>query len=180
MLHLRRAYINFFEHRAGFPKFKKKKAARQSFRIPQRVRMDEGCVYVPSIGRIRIRQSEAIDLATKSASFKRTAVGHWFVTLVAEFEMPAAKVPIREDQAVGFDMVLASPNFLVGSDGEACALPGTTGPGRGSYAGRSAIWRAHRRAAEIARKPDGVWPKFMSARRICARSFCTSCLISLS
>jgi transposase len=26
---LRRAYINFFEHRARFPKFKKKKAARQ-------------------------------------------------------------------------------------------------------------------------------------------------------
>ena len=120
---LRRAYINFFERRAGFPKFKKKKAARQSFRIPQRVRIEKGCVYVPSIGRVRIRQSQAIDLATKSATFKRTAVGHWFVTLVAEFEMPAAKVPIREDQAVGFDMVLESPNFLVGSDGEAVRAP---------------------------------------------------------
>jgi transposase len=40
---LRRAYINFFERRARFPKFKKKKAAWQSFRIPQRVRMEEGC-----------------------------------------------------------------------------------------------------------------------------------------
>ena len=120
---LRRAYINFFERRARFPKFKKKKAARQSFRIPQRVRIEKGCVYVPSIGRVRIRQSQAIDLATKSATFKRTAVGHWFVTLVAEFEMPAAKVPIRADQAVGFDMVLESPNFLVASDGEAVLAP---------------------------------------------------------
>ena len=48
---LRRAYINFFERRARFPRFKKKKAARQSFRIPQRVRIEKGCVYVPSIGR---------------------------------------------------------------------------------------------------------------------------------
>ena len=47
---LRRAYINFFERRAKFPQFKKKKAARISFRIPQRVRVENGCVYVPSIG----------------------------------------------------------------------------------------------------------------------------------
>jgi putative transposase len=37
--------------------------------------------------------------------------------------MPAAKVPIRADQAVGFDMVLEPPNFLVGSDGEAVRAP---------------------------------------------------------
>ena len=73
--------------------------------------------------RVRIRQSQAIELATKSATFKRTAAGHWFVTLVAEFEMPAAQVPIREDQAVGFDMVLEPPNFLVGSDGAAVRAP---------------------------------------------------------
>ena len=38
---LRRAYSNFFERRSRFPKFKKKKAARQSFRIPQRVRIEQ-------------------------------------------------------------------------------------------------------------------------------------------
>ena len=120
---LRRAYINFFERRAKFPKFKKKKAARQSFRIPQRVRIGNGSVYVPSIGRVRIRQSQAIELPTKSASFKRTAVGHWFVTVVVEFAMPAAKAPIREEQAVGYDLVLKPPNFLVRSDGEAVRAP---------------------------------------------------------
>jgi putative transposase len=66
---LRRAYLNFFERRAKFPQFKKKKAARVSFRIPQRVRVENGCVYVPSIGRIRIRQSQAIELPTRSATF---------------------------------------------------------------------------------------------------------------
>src|SRR5499427_4849434 len=113
---LRRAYINFFERRAKFPQFKKKKAARVSFRIPQRVRIENGCVYVPSIGRVRIRQSQTIALPTKSATFKRTAVGHWFVTVVVEFAMPAAKAPIREEQAVGYDLVLEPPNFLVRSD----------------------------------------------------------------
>src|SRR5215475_4628190 len=47
---LRRAYLNFFERRAKFPRFKKKKAPRQSFRIPQRVRIENGCVSVPESG----------------------------------------------------------------------------------------------------------------------------------
>jgi hypothetical protein len=47
----------------------------------------------------------------------------WFVTLVAEFAMPAAKVSIRQEQAVGFDRVLEPPNFLVGSDGGAVRAP---------------------------------------------------------
>ena len=65
----------------------------------------------------------AIELATKSATFMRTAAGRWFVTLVAEFEMLAAKVSIREDQAVGFDRVLEPPNFLVDSQGGEIPAP---------------------------------------------------------
>jgi putative transposase len=92
---LRRAYINFFERRAKFPKFKEKRAAKPSFRIPQRVRIENGCVYIPSIGRVRIRQSQANEFATKSATFKRTAVRHWFVTLVADRRSCAPNTDIR-------------------------------------------------------------------------------------
>jgi putative transposase len=120
---LRRAYINFFEGRAKFPRFKTKKRSRLRFRIPQRVRVEDERVYVPSVGWIRIRQSQAIDFPTKSATFKRSAIGHWFVTLVVEFEMPTTKVPVREPEAVGFDMVLEPPNFLVGSDGGEVRAP---------------------------------------------------------
>jgi putative transposase len=120
---LRRAYINFFERRAKFPRFKSKKRSRLAFRIPQRVRVEGERVYVPSVGWIRIRQSRAIEFATKSATFKRTAVGHWFVTLVVEFEIPTTKVPVREEEAVGFDMVLEPPNFLVDSRGGAVPAP---------------------------------------------------------
>ena len=40
ILHLDRAYRNFFDKRAGFPNFKSKHDARQSFAYPQRVRID--------------------------------------------------------------------------------------------------------------------------------------------
>jgi putative transposase len=44
------------------------------------------------------------------------------VTVVVKV-MPAAKLPIREDQAVGFDTVLEPPNFLVGSDSGEISAP---------------------------------------------------------
>jgi putative transposase len=154
---LRRAYINFFERRAKFPKFKKKRAARQSFRIPQRVRIENGWVSVPAIGRIRIRQSQAIELPTRSATFQRTATGRWFVTVVVKFEMPSAKVPIREDQAVGFDMVLEPPNFLVRSDGQEVRAP------RYYRAGERKLRRAQRR---LSRAQKGSRNRAKARRRV--------------
>jgi putative transposase len=123
LANLKRAYVNFFSGRANLPKFKKKKSARQSFRIPQRVAVSDGYVSIPTIGKVKLRQSEVIELPTKSATFKRTAVGHWFVTLVAEFERPAAKVAIQEEKVVGLDAVLQPPNYLFGSDGSEVRAP---------------------------------------------------------
>ena len=51
-----RAYEAFFEGRARFPKFKRKKRDEPRFRIPQRVRVEGSKVYIPKIGWVRIRQ----------------------------------------------------------------------------------------------------------------------------
>ena len=65
---LQRAYINFFERRAKFPRFKTKKRSQPAFRIPQRVRVKGERVYVPSVGWVRIWQSQGIAFTTKSAT----------------------------------------------------------------------------------------------------------------
>jgi putative transposase len=78
---LQRAYVNFFEKRARFPRFKSRKRDRARFRIPQRVRIADGRVYVPKVGSVGIRQSQPVDGETKSATFKRDATGKWDVTL---------------------------------------------------------------------------------------------------
>lgn len=112
---LKRAFINFFEKRARFPRFKSRKDARQSFRIPQRVRVEDGRIYVPKVGWIRIRQSQTIDYPTKSATFKRDACGNWFVCLVAEFALPERAAPkVRFEDVVGGDTGLNT--FLTLSD----------------------------------------------------------------
>src|ERR687883_433370 len=49
---LHRAYVNFFERRARYPRFKSKKRDAARFRIPQRVRVVGNTVQIPKIGRV--------------------------------------------------------------------------------------------------------------------------------
>lgn len=113
---LDRAFVNFFAKRARFPKFKAKKTDRARFRIPQKIKVIDGKVSVPKIGLVRIRQSMPIELPTKSATFKRDVKGHWFVTLVAEFEIPDVALPPPDPaKFIGIDLGLI--DFATLSDG---------------------------------------------------------------
>jgi putative transposase len=69
------AFKNFFLKGARFPRFKSHKTDEPRFRIPQRVKIKNGQVYVPKVGWIRIFQSQTVDCPTKSATFKRDACG---------------------------------------------------------------------------------------------------------
>ncbi|MCA1598530.1 MAG: transposase, partial [Chloroflexi bacterium] len=119
---LKRAYTNFFERRATYPKVKHKKTDRLRFRIPQRVTLSDGYVTVPKIGRVKVRQSQEVEGTTKSATFTRDACGHWFVSLVAEIEMPVVVLPApTEERTIGIDLGLK--DAIVTSDGERVAAP---------------------------------------------------------
>jgi putative transposase len=119
---LDRAFRNFFERRAGFPKFKSRKRCRPAFRIPQRVTIMDGKIYVPKIGWVRIRQSQDVDGTTRSATFKQDACGHWYVTLVVNFDLPDVALPAPDpDRVVGLDAGLK--DFLVLSSAERVEAP---------------------------------------------------------
>lgn len=119
---LRRAYCNFFEKRAGFPRFKSRKTDQARFRIPQRVKIADGRVYVPKVGSVGIRQSQPVEGDTKSATLKRNTCGNWDVTLVTEFEMPDTGLAAVEPSGViGVDLGLK--DFAVLSNGERIPAP---------------------------------------------------------
>jgi len=121
---LKQAYENHFNPkvRSGFPKFKTRKNPKQSFRIPQRVVLNHESVYVPKLGRVKVRQSQQIGGQTKSAVFKRTATGKWFVTLTTEFDLPEYKVPVAAANVVGGDLGLGT--YLTLSNGVEIENPG--------------------------------------------------------
>src|SRR5262252_3742863 len=118
----KKAFDNFFKKRARFPKFKKKHGANQSFRIPQRVKLEDRRVYIPKVGWVAVRQSQAIDLPLKSATFKREATGKWYVSLVVEFDLPDQPKPVIETEtAVGIDV--GFDRFATDSDGHVIENP---------------------------------------------------------
>ena len=119
---LRQAFKNFFGRRARYPKFKGRKTDRARFRIPQRVKVQDGGVYVPKIGDIRIFQHRDVEETTKSATFKRAADGKWYVSLVVEFEMPDCPIPTPSPaKTIGIDVGLI--DFATFSDPTAEPIP---------------------------------------------------------
>jgi putative transposase len=113
---LHRAFVNFFEKRARYPRFKSKKRDARRFRIPQRVKIQGGKVYVPKVGWVRIRRSRDIDGTIKGATFKRSGDGYWYVTLTVEFEMPDVAIPTPDPaKVIGIDLGLI--DFATPSDG---------------------------------------------------------------
>ncbi len=105
LVDLDRAFRNFFEKRARFPRFKSRKRDTPRFRIPQRVKLADGKVIIPKIGGVRVRQSQSVEETTKSATFRRSADGKWYVSLTVEFEMPDIPMP-DPIRTVGIDVGL--------------------------------------------------------------------------
>jgi putative transposase len=119
---LDRAFTNFFEKRAAYPRFKALKRSTRTFRVSQRVKVSNGAVNVPKIGSIRIRQSQSVDGETKSATIKQDALGNWDVSLVSEFTMPDTPlIPVDPSAVVGVDLGLK--DFAVVSNGDRLPAP---------------------------------------------------------
>jgi putative transposase len=106
---LHQAYANHFnpQMKTGLPQFKSRKRDPLRFRIPQRVKIAAGRVYVPKAGWVRIRQSREVEGTTKGATFRRDAAGYWHVAITVEFEMPDVRLPMPDrSHTVGIDVGL--------------------------------------------------------------------------
>jgi putative transposase len=120
------AYQRFFrrarngDKKKGFPKFKSKKTDTPRFRIPQRVVLQDAFVSVPKIGLIKAIVHRPPHGVTKSATFKREACGHWYISLVTEQQItPTVDRPVQTH--IGIDVGLKS--LVVLSTGETIANP---------------------------------------------------------
>ena len=115
---VRRSFQNFFAKRARYPRFRCKGRSKESFRMPQRVVVKGRRLYVPKVG--HVRTSELIDLTGfthKSTTFSLDSDGHWYASLVVQFELPKLALPKLQDtdRVVGIDLGLK--DLMVLSDG---------------------------------------------------------------
>jgi len=111
-----RAFTNFFEKRAKYPKLRKKFKHTPTFRIPQRIGLiSYNHITLPGIGDVLMRQSREIACVVKSATCKWEC-GHWFVALVAHQEIENKPKPVlTEENTIGIDLGLK--DACVTSDG---------------------------------------------------------------
>ena len=112
------AYTNFFKKRSRFPRFKSKRA-RQSFRVPQRFRVEDGKLYIPKItSGVKIVIHHTIEGAIKYITVSKTPSGKYFASLTCEVEIPD---PEYNGGVIGIDLGLK--DFIVTSKGERVKAP---------------------------------------------------------
>jgi putative transposase len=121
-LNLTTAYKNFFEKRAGFPKFKSKHG-KQSIQYPQNVKIVGGNVKLPgNIGIVKAKIHRVIEGKIKTVTVSKTPSGKYLASILTELEGVSTqrdtseKPIISEGKIYGIDLGLK--HFAVVTDGE--------------------------------------------------------------
>ncbi|CAM3654011.1 transposase [Polaromonas hydrogenivorans] len=108
-----RAFKNFFEKRADFPRFKKR-GSGESFRFPQGFEIDQANsrIKLPKLGWIRYRNSQGILGTAKNITISQSGA-KWFASIQTEREV-GQPIPAATS-AIGIDAGIA--RFATMSDG---------------------------------------------------------------
>ncbi len=118
-LNLSRAFINFFEKRAKFPRFKAKHQ-KQSISYPQNVKIMTETIKFPKLGEIYAKIHRPIDGKIKTVTISKNKANQYYASVLFEVEGENPSVS-TEGKAIGLDMGLT--DFCITSDGSKYANP---------------------------------------------------------
>jgi putative transposase len=111
-INLNRAFTNFFQVRAKFPKFKSKHG-KQSIQYPQNVVIKGNFLSVPKIGEIKAVFHRQLVGKIKTVTISKAPSGKYFASLLCETE--SSRQP-GEGKILGID--LGVKDFAIVHDGE--------------------------------------------------------------
>ncbi|BAY47920.1 transposase, IS605 OrfB family protein [Scytonema sp. HK-05] len=84
-INLNKAYSNFFEGRAKFPRFKSKHH-KQSIQYPQNVNVVGDCLEIPKIGNVKAVFHRLIEGKVKTVTISKTTTDKYFASILCEIE----------------------------------------------------------------------------------------------
>jgi putative transposase len=113
VLNLSQAFVNFFEKKAGYPRFKSRHG-RQSLQYPQNVEIENSLIKFPKLGVIKANIHRTFDGELKTVTITKTKTGKYYASLLFEDESPEPRQS-RDGKAVGIDLGLT--HFCITSDG---------------------------------------------------------------
>jgi putative transposase len=116
---LSRAFVNFFERRARYPRFKSK-FDPQSIQFPQGVKVNEKRVFLPKVGWFKAVIHRPIVGEIKTVTVTREPCGHYYASILVDDGRP---VPVASfnGPVLGIDVGLI--DFVVTSDKSHFANP---------------------------------------------------------
>ena len=113
-LNLSRAFVNFFEKRAGFPRFKSRHG-KQSLIYPQNVKVREEQIYFPLLDWIDAVIHRPIEGSIRTVTITKNSCERYFASLMFEDGQKLPK-PSSEGKAIGLDLGLT--HFCITSDSQ--------------------------------------------------------------
>lgn len=120
IINLDNAYKRFFKEKKGFPKFKSRRNASESFQIVQntKVDFDKNKVYIPKFREgIKCKFHRFFEGKIKTSTISRTPSGKYYISILVELdEVNPSKKPIDKSKAVGID--LGIKDLVITSDGK--------------------------------------------------------------
>ena len=133
--HLGRAFDNFFEHRSEFPKFKSKKAHKDSFEVPAGLKLDfkHRKIQIPKFLKQKKQDNRIKCVFSKkvksgkigTATISRNPAGQYFISFIVhtlEKETPLIdKSKLSKENSLGIDFGLK--HFLTLSNGQQIDSP---------------------------------------------------------
>jgi putative transposase len=111
-LNLSRAFINFFEKRAGFPRFKSKHG-KQSVGFPQSVTIDGDSIKLPKIGLVKAVFDRRYIGKIKTVTVSKDSSDRYFASII--YEMSACFISGNGNKILGID--LGIKDFAIVYDG---------------------------------------------------------------
>lgn len=116
------AFTNFFRKHCRFPKFKSKKRNKDSFQIPQGLKIKDNRLTIFKVPNIKTKLSRRIEGKIKTATLFRIPTNKYFISILTEQNKEFPKKPrMTEKTTVGID--LGIKYFATISDGRKIENP---------------------------------------------------------
>ena len=98
------AFTNFFRKQNKFPNFKSKKINKNSFQIPQHLKLLEK-LDIPKIKGIKIKQHRKLEGKIKTSTISKTPTGKYYISILIELNkgLPKKK-KVKEKTTIGIDL----------------------------------------------------------------------------
>ena len=119
-----RAFVNFFEKRAGRPKFKSKHSGRQSFQCPQHCKVQfpdlgtKGHIVLPKIGPIKAILHRRFNGTVKTVTVVREASGKYYASVLVDNAQPeVAPDTVDFERTAGIDAGIKTAFTVVSQSG---------------------------------------------------------------